>query len=376
MVSTDLAIACSCSWTAPQDTFAKLPSHLAGLPIDSCRRMVRFLFSVPIPFMSSTLMFVFCGVLTDMPIFAEFSEQMSLGMVMTMLFSMIVYPPAVECSEILHKHYMSYNFCIRVNMRMRGLAPIEFGGSPHVFQDFYWVTMKLAKAFRSKIVRVLIFTASFVVIISALALMASPSYTGETPDLFHKGHRLYQHIEVMSLFDDIASSIDVPADTLRNFTVCAPDTLESSCNWYECETDSVKPPQDQCRCYSYISPYIRKNMNELESCGAFGRFFGLDQQHASYMKEHFWHWAEEVVGALISNATRVMSPAGPVLMEDWFSGLLFSYPHYSVSIPGADGIVPSFNSSCMKTMCYCGEYMCFTKVGSNENYEWELLGNQ
>lgn len=55
-------------------------------------------------------------------------------------------------------------------------------------------------------------------------------------------------------------------------------------------------------------------------------------------------------------------------MEDWLSGGVLAETHMTLKLPGADGVMPTFEDACLRAMCFCGRKMC--KVGDR----WSVMG--
>merc|ERR1719272_972082 len=87
-----------------------------------------------------------------------------------------------------------------INDRLNGFAPLEFGGPPKVVAEFRSYALLIAKALRTRAVRGMAFATVLTVLIGVAVPEASPTFTGKTPELFHKGHRLRDGPKIQNMF--------------------------------------------------------------------------------------------------------------------------------------------------------------------------------
>jgi hypothetical protein len=295
----------------------------------------RFILDVPAPHLPPVLMLLILGSSVNLPLVAEFTSHISGSILMAMLFSTIVFPPAVEVSNVLQRASSRSASVKKYTRWFKGFVPHELGGPPKCCKEIDDQAVVIAKMFQSKAVLCFAFCAVVVIIIGGSLKESSPTFDGTVPELFHQGHRLRLKPLIFDMFDgeDLPGDEEAPELTMQELRACKPGASElAECSWYRCEVDNQVYPQPrsqgECQCYHQLSIDLNADRYALQQCSLAAKFFGLpDSGFMNFVKVHFWEWVEVVLDSYVTNSSISVWNHGPLELEDWLvhAGLVWHF---------------------------------------------------
>jgi len=348
----DLAVSCVVVWEITEPLLA---------------RVVYFFLLVPLPMFFSSLVLFMIAAIVETPLVEEFAVNAGIGIIVSVLLAMSLYPPAIYVGDLLQEYSETSERLKQVRQSIDGFHPFELGGEPTWAGTLRLLATGVAKTLLSSFaVRVLTVLSIVVVVVGVAVADYRIAWTTATPELFAEGHRVRMGLQVQTLYGELPSSIERPPGILRRARKCLPDAYDkAACSWYYCEVDNraTKPSEGSCAC--------KYKLNDASARGASARFVGLETVPDAFLGSVFWRWAETELKMELLNST--LTPPSPVRLgalelEDWETGEVSNQAQHGASLPEPDGSVPRWEAARLRALCYCAEAQC------KLDRSWHMLG--